>query len=55
MQLNQLLSEDRTARHYAFAWEYGTLLEDKPGILNVTWFSDEAHSHLGSNNNKQDD
>jgi hypothetical protein len=23
------------------------LLEDSPSVLNVTWFSDEAHFHLG--------
>jgi hypothetical protein len=36
MQLNQPLSEDRIEKRYVFAREYGTLLEDNPGVLNIT-------------------
>jgi hypothetical protein len=31
--------EDGLAIRYAFAREYGALLEGSPGVLNVTWFS----------------
>jgi hypothetical protein len=40
MQLSQPLSQDGIARRY------GALLEDSPGVLNVTWLPDEAHFHL---------
>jgi hypothetical protein len=43
MQLSQPLSEDGIARCYAFAREYGALLKDSSGVLNIAWFSDEAH------------
>jgi hypothetical protein len=39
------LEEDETARRYAFVREYGALLKDTSGLLNVTWISDEAHFH----------
>jgi hypothetical protein len=53
MQLSQPLPEDGIARRYAFAREYRALLEDNSGVLNVTWFSDEAHFHLDGYINKQ--
>jgi hypothetical protein len=43
MQLSQPLSEHGMGRRRGFAREYGTLLEEIPGGLNVTWLSDEAH------------
>jgi hypothetical protein len=46
MQLSQSLSKDGIARRYAFAREYGALLENSPCVLNVTWFSDEERFHL---------
>jgi hypothetical protein len=46
MRLSRPLSEDGTARRYAFAREYGGLLDDSPGVLNVAWFSSEAQFHL---------
>jgi hypothetical protein len=46
MHLSQPLSEDGRARCYTIAKEYGALLEDNPGVLNVTWFSNEACFHL---------
>jgi hypothetical protein len=36
MQLSQPLSEDGIARRHAVAREYGALLEETPGVLNVT-------------------
>jgi hypothetical protein len=33
--------------------EYGALLENNPGALNVTWFSDEAYLHGDCYNNKK--
>jgi hypothetical protein len=42
MQPNKHLLEDGTVRSYAFLREYKALLEDNPGILNVTWFYAEA-------------
>jgi hypothetical protein len=33
--------------------EYGALLECSLSVLNVTWFSDEAHIHLEGYINKQ--
>jgi hypothetical protein len=51
MQLSQLLSEDGKARRYAFAKKYGALLEDNPGVLNVTRSSDEAHFRLSASGN----
>jgi hypothetical protein len=53
IQLSQQFSGDGMARNCAFASEYGALLEDNPGVLNVTWFSDEAHLHLDSYFNKK--
>jgi hypothetical protein len=44
MQLSQPLLEDGIAKHYTFAREYGPLLGDSLGVLNVAWFSDEALS-----------
>jgi hypothetical protein len=38
MKLSQPLSERRRAKRCSFAREYGALLEDNPGVLNVTWF-----------------
>jgi hypothetical protein len=29
-------------RRRGFAREYGALLEETPGVLDVTWFSDEV-------------
>jgi hypothetical protein len=52
-KLSQPLSEDGIGRHYALAREYAALLEDSPGVLNVTWFSDEAHLHLNGYINEQ--
>jgi hypothetical protein len=52
-ELSQLLPEDGINRHYAIAREFEALLEDNPGILNVTWFSDGAHSHLDVSDNEQ--
>jgi hypothetical protein len=52
-QLSQPLSGYGVARGYALAREYGTLLEDSPGVLNVTWFSDDARFHLDDYINKQ--
>jgi hypothetical protein len=46
MQLTPPLSEDGIVRHSAFAREYRSQLEDSPGVLNVTLFSDEAHSKM---------
>jgi hypothetical protein len=42
MRLSQPLSEDGLARYYVIASECGALLEDNPGVLNVTGFSNEA-------------
>jgi hypothetical protein len=53
MQVSQPLSEDGIARRYAFAREYVALLEDNPGVLDVTWFSDKAHFHFDGYINKQ--
>jgi hypothetical protein len=53
MQLTQPLSEDEIARRYAFARRHAVLLEDSSGVLNVTWFSDEAHFHLDGYVNKK--
>jgi hypothetical protein len=36
MHLRQPLSEDGIARRYAFAREYGALVEDNSGVFNVT-------------------
>jgi hypothetical protein len=33
--------------------EQGAVLEDGTGVLNVTWFSDEAHFHLDGYSYKQ--
>lgn len=39
-ELNQALLEDGMARHHAFMWEYGVLLESKCYECNiVTWWS----------------
>jgi hypothetical protein len=46
MQLSHSLSKDGKARHYTSVKKYGALLEDNLGVMNVTWFSDEAHFHL---------
>jgi hypothetical protein len=53
MQLSQPLSEDGIGRRYAFTRQCAALLEGNPGVLNVTWFSDEAHLHLDGCINKQ--
>jgi hypothetical protein len=50
MQLSQPLSKDGIARHYTFVKKYGALLEDNPGVMNV---SDEAHFHLNGYINMQ--
>jgi hypothetical protein len=52
-ELSQLLPEDGIRRPNAIAREFEALLEDNPGILNVTWFSDGPHPHLDVSVNKQ--
>jgi hypothetical protein len=52
MQLRRLLSDDVIARCYAFAREYVALLKENPGVLNVIWFSNDAHFHLDDYLNK---
>jgi hypothetical protein len=37
-----------------FLDEYGAPMEDNPGVLNVTWFSSEAHFHLDAYKETQD-
>jgi hypothetical protein len=46
MQLSRSLSEDGIASYCAFANDYRALMEDNPGVLNVTRFSSEAHFHM---------
>jgi hypothetical protein len=46
MQLTQPLTENEIARFYAFEREYEALLKENPGVLNVSWFSDEARLYL---------
>jgi hypothetical protein len=53
MKLGQPLWKDERARCCAFAWEKRALLENIPAILNIIWFSDEVHFHLGGHINKQ--
>ena len=53
IQLSQPLSEDGIDRRYNFSKEYGALLEENPNVVQVTWFSDEAHFHLNGYVNKQ--
>jgi hypothetical protein len=53
MLLSHPLWKDGTARHYVIAREYRELLEESSGVLNVTWFSDEAYFHLDCYINKQ--
>jgi hypothetical protein len=53
MQLSQPLSKHGIERRRGFAREYGALLEEIPGVLNVTWFSNEAHFQLNSYTKKQ--
>jgi hypothetical protein len=50
--LRRLLSEDVIAKCYAFGKENIALLEENPGILNVTWFFNKAHFHLNEYVNK---
>jgi hypothetical protein len=47
--------EDGIARHSTFVREYGALLEDSLGVLNVTCFSNEARFHLDSYINRVSD
>jgi hypothetical protein len=51
--LSQTLPEDGTERRCAIAREYRALLEENSGVLNVTWFTDEAHFHLDCYINEQ--
>lgn len=44
--------EDGIARHFAFAREYGVLLEDSLGVWIVASLSDEAHFHFSGYINK---
>jgi hypothetical protein len=53
MQLSRSLSEDRITRCYAFGRDYRALLEENLSVLNVTWFSNEAHFHLDGYVNNQ--
>jgi hypothetical protein len=48
MQLSRPLSEDETARRYAFVSKYGAPMAGNANVLNVTWISEEAHFHLDS-------
>lgn len=55
IQLSLSLSQDGTDRRFNFCNEDGALLEENPNLLQVTWFSDEAHFHLNgyvSNQNR---
>jgi hypothetical protein len=40
-------------RRHALTTEYEMLLEGNLGVLNVTWFSDEAHFRLDGYINKK--
>jgi hypothetical protein len=50
MQPSQPLVEAGMARRYAFMRDYGSLMEDNPGVLYITWFSHDTESHFGCYN-----
>jgi hypothetical protein len=50
IQLSQPLSEDGIAKRCAFGRGYRILLENNPGVLNVTEISNETLSHVLTSN-----
>jgi hypothetical protein len=54
MQLSQPLSENGIAMQYTFSRVFGVLLEQKCGVLNITWFFTEALAWMVALTSKSD-
>ena len=49
----QRQTDDNKAEHLAFCQHISQKIENNPGLLNLIFFSDEAHCYLSGHINKQ--